>query len=66
MVDPNGRVDTLVITTAANDQEIAELWKRLLEVPDNVRVQLATGEWSRVFLGVPVDIRNNPMHSPHA
>jgi hypothetical protein len=38
MVDPLDRVDTLVVRADANIQEIMEIWTRVIEAPDSVRI----------------------------
>jgi hypothetical protein len=48
MVDAYGRVDTFVVPTAANMREIVEIWRRVLEIPDEIQIEARSG---------------NPMHS---
>jgi hypothetical protein len=69
MVDALNRVDTLVVPTAANVQEIVEIWRRVLEVPDEIRIEARSGNGIEIFWGfysaadiIPCTLRTHNMH----
>jgi hypothetical protein len=58
-----------VVPTAASNQEITKLWKRMMEIPDEIEVQLATGNGLEFFWGyqttmdtIPCTLRTSNMH----
>jgi hypothetical protein len=52
MVDVNGRTDTFVVPRAANIHQIADLWKRFLEVPDDIGMDVKTGNGAEFYWGL--------------
>jgi hypothetical protein len=69
MIDGFDRVDNFVVPTAANMQEIIELWKRTLEIPDEIEVVARSGNGQEIFWGfksaasvIPCILRTLNMH----
>jgi hypothetical protein len=52
MVDVSGRVDTFVVPRAANAHQVADLWKRFLEVPDDMGMDVKTGNGVDFYSGL--------------
>jgi hypothetical protein len=51
MVDFSGRTDTFVVPQTATVQQVTYLWRRLVEVPDDIGLQVTTGSNSEYFWG---------------
>jgi hypothetical protein len=51
MVDFGGRVDTFVVRNDMSIQEITLLWKKLLEIPDGIKIHVQTGNNQEYFWG---------------
>jgi hypothetical protein len=51
MVDFTGRAETFVVPALATAQQVADLWKRLLEVPEDIGVQVTSGNDGVYFWG---------------
>jgi hypothetical protein len=69
MVDALNRVDTLVVPTAANVQEIVEIWRRVLDVPGEIRIEARSGNGTEIFWGfytaadtISCTLRTHNMH----
>jgi hypothetical protein len=43
MVDPTGKSDTFVIPHNATAQQVADLWRRVIDAPDGLGISVATG-----------------------
>jgi hypothetical protein len=63
------RVDTLVVPTNANIHEIVEIWKRVLEIPEDIQIEARRGNGTDSFWGyqsakdvVPYTLRTTNMH----
>jgi hypothetical protein len=53
MIDPTGKSDTFVIPHNANAQQVADLWRRVIDAPDDIGISVSTGNgetfhWSYV------------------
>jgi hypothetical protein len=69
MVDAFNRVDTLVVPTAANMQEIVEIWRRVLEIPEEIQIEARSGNGIEIFWGfrstaemIPYTLRTQNVH----
>jgi hypothetical protein len=69
MVDAFNRMDTFVVPTAANATEIVELWRRVLEVPEEIHIGARSGNGFEYFWGyrtaadvIPCTLRTHNMH----
>jgi hypothetical protein len=51
MIDGFNRVDSFVVPTAANIHEIVELWKRVMEIPDEIQIEARSGNGFEIFWG---------------
>jgi hypothetical protein len=51
MVDPFNRVDTLVVPSAANMREIVEIWRSVMEIPDEIQIGARSGNGREIFWG---------------
>jgi hypothetical protein len=51
MVDPNRRVDTFVVPRTATAQHVADQWKRFLEVPNEIGMDVKTGNGEEFYWG---------------
>jgi hypothetical protein len=49
MVDVSNRADTFVVPQAANVHQVQDLWKRFLEVPDDIEVHMQTANGSEFY-----------------
>jgi hypothetical protein len=69
MIDSVGRADNLVVPVAANIQEIIELWKRLMEIPNEIEIEARSWNAKEYFWGyrtaaetIPCTLRTANMH----
>jgi hypothetical protein len=69
VVDLFSRVDPLVVPTAANVQEIVEIWRRVMEIPEEIQIEARSGNGIGIFWGyrtaadtIPCTLRTSNMH----
>jgi hypothetical protein len=43
MIDPTGNADTFVVPNTATAQNVADLWRRVIEAPDGLGISVSTG-----------------------
>jgi hypothetical protein len=50
MVDATGKVETLVVPVTATAQQVADMWRRILEFPDDVGLQMIAADETPFYL----------------
>jgi hypothetical protein len=70
MVDPFDRVDSLVIPVTARIQEIADIWRRVIDIPLDIQIELRSGNNLDYFWNfrtnaelIPCTLRAQNMHA---